>query len=95
MGKTAVFVLATLQQLEPIDGEVHVLVMCHTRELAYQIAREYERFAKYFPNVKIAEFYGGLPISKNIATLTENSPVRSSFQIDANIWQGLHGRQCF
>lgn len=31
MGKTAVFVIATLQQLEPVDGQVSVIVMCHTR----------------------------------------------------------------
>jgi superfamily II DNA/RNA helicase len=31
MGKTAVFVLSTLQQLEPVDGQVSVLVMCHAR----------------------------------------------------------------
>lgn len=31
MGKTAVFVIATLQQLEPVDGRVGVLVMCHAR----------------------------------------------------------------
>ena len=31
MGKTAVFVIATLQQLEPVDNQVSVLVMCHTR----------------------------------------------------------------
>jgi len=24
-------------------------VICHTRELAYQIKHEFERFAKYFP----------------------------------------------
>ncbi len=40
-GKTAVFVLATLQQLDPVNGEVSVLVLCHTRELAYQIRNEY------------------------------------------------------
>ena len=43
MGKTAVFVLATLQQLEPVDGQVGVIVLCHTRELAFQICKEYER----------------------------------------------------
>ena len=37
MGKTAVFVIATLQQLEPEDGRVAALVLCHTRELAYQV----------------------------------------------------------
>lgn len=31
MGKTAVFVIATLQQLEPMDCQVSVLVMCHAR----------------------------------------------------------------
>ena len=59
MGKTAVFVLATLHQLEPVDGEVSVLVLCHTRELAFQIKNEYTRFSKYLPNVKCEVFYGG------------------------------------
>ncbi|MFS7996901.1 putative RNA helicase [Helianthus anomalus] len=36
MGKTAVFVLSTLQQIEPVAGQVAALVLCHTRELAYQ-----------------------------------------------------------
>ena len=49
MGKTAVFVLATLHQIEPVDGEISVLVLCHTRELAYQIKGEYDRFSKYVP----------------------------------------------
>ena len=53
MGKTAVFVLATLQQIEPQDGQVSVLVMCHTRELAFQISKEYERFSKYMSGIKV------------------------------------------
>ncbi|CAG2062655.1 unnamed protein product, partial [Timema podura] len=53
MGKTAVFVLATLQQLEPTENVVYVLVMCHTRELAFQISKEYERFSKYMPTIKV------------------------------------------
>ena len=43
MGKTAVFVLATLQQMEPVDGQVSTIILCHTRELAFQISKEYER----------------------------------------------------
>ena len=72
-GKTAVFVLASLQQLEPVDGEVSVLVMCHTRELAFQIKNEYTRFAKYMPEVRIATFYGGTPVSKDIKLLRDKS----------------------
>jgi ATP-dependent RNA helicase UAP56/SUB2 len=39
MGKTAVFVLAVLQQLpkDIPEGKVDTLVLCHTRELAYQV----------------------------------------------------------
>lgn len=65
LGKTAVFVLSTLQQIEPVAGEVSVLVMCHTRELAYQIKNEYARFSKYMPEVKTEVFYGGVDIKKD------------------------------
>jgi superfamily II DNA/RNA helicase len=74
MGKTAVFVLATLQQLEAVDGQVGVLVMCHTRELAFQIAKEYERFSKHLSGVKVAVFFGGVPITKDKETLKSNCP---------------------
>ena len=59
MGKTAVFVLTTLNQLPPTSaGDVSVIVLCHTRELAYQIGNEFNRFAKYMPGVKCVR--GGL-----------------------------------
>jgi len=75
MGKTAVFVIATLQQLTPVDGEVSVLVMAHARELADQIADEYTRFATYFdPPLRVAKFYGGMPKKQDIKTLEENCP---------------------
>lgn len=74
MGKTAVFVLATLQQLEPVNGQVSVLVMCHTRELAFQISKEYERFSKYMSSVKIAVFFGGMQIQKDEQVLKNNCP---------------------
>lgn len=28
--------------------------MCHTRELAFQISKEYQRFSKYMPSVKVS-----------------------------------------
>lgn len=74
MGKTAVFVLATLQQLEPIDGQLSVLILCHTRELAFQISREYERFSKYMSAIKVSVFFGGVAITKDKETLKSNTP---------------------
>ena len=53
MGKTAVFVLTTLQQIDISEsGNVLVLCLCHTRELAHQINKEFERFSKYLPDVR-------------------------------------------
>lgn len=74
MGKTAVFVLATLQQLEPSENHVYVLVMCHTRELAFQISKEYERFSKYMAGVKVSVFFGGMPIQKDEEVLKTACP---------------------
>merc|ERR1739844_291120 len=74
MGKTAVFVLATLQQIEPVDGQVSVLVMCHTRELAFQISKEYERFSKFITGIKTGVFFGGLAIAKDEQVLKSNCP---------------------
>ncbi|KAH9419748.1 Spliceosome RNA helicase ddx39b [Dermatophagoides pteronyssinus] len=74
MGKTAVFVLATLQQLDPVDGQISVLVMCHTRELAFQISKEYERFSKYMPSIRVAVFFGGLTITNDEKVLRMNPP---------------------
>lgn len=64
-GKTAVFVLATLQQLDTSENKVSVIVLCHTRELAFQIKNEYSRFARYMPDVRTAVFYGGTPVQKD------------------------------
>lgn len=74
MGKTAVFVLATLHQLNPVAGEVHVVVLCHTRELAYQIQREYMRFSKYLPDVKSKVFYGGVNVKLDLDALAAEVP---------------------
>jgi len=69
-----VFVLATLQQLEMEDGVVNTLVMCHTRELAYQICQEFNRFKKYLPGVKVAVIYGGQPLREQRKMLKEECP---------------------
>ncbi|KAK9825382.1 hypothetical protein WJX81_007043 [Elliptochloris bilobata] len=73
MGKTAVFVLSVLQQLEPVENEVAALVLCHTRELAFQICHEFERFGVYM-KVKVANFFGGFPIKQQKEMLKTDCP---------------------
>ncbi|KAJ3187562.1 Suppressor of the cold-sensitive snRNP biogenesis mutant brr1-1 [Irineochytrium annulatum] len=75
MGKTAVFVLATLQQLETATTtEPAVIVLCHTRELAYQIKNEYGRFSRFMPDVKTTVLYGGTSIQQNKDALKTEKP---------------------
>jgi ATP-dependent RNA helicase UAP56/SUB2 len=74
MGKTAVFVIAVLQQLQAIKDQVQALVLCHTRELAFQICHEFVRFSKYLPDVKTAVFYGGISMQLNVQQLKNEVP---------------------
>ncbi|KAJ2488324.1 Suppressor of the cold-sensitive snRNP biogenesis mutant brr1-1 [Coemansia sp. RSA 2050] len=71
LGKTAVFVLATLNKIIPVPGTVSAIVLCHTRELAFQIKNEYTRFSKYLPNVKTEVFFGGVNIKHDQEILAD------------------------
>jgi len=60
MGKTAVFVLSILQQLPSKEATpISALILCHTRELAYQINKEIQRLGKYSLEITSRYFYGG------------------------------------
>jgi superfamily II DNA/RNA helicase len=77
MGKTAIFVLNTLHQMEDEPKPVSTLVLCHTRELAFQIKKEYDRFTQHFTGdkkVKVAVIYGGEPIQNHIKLLKSDAP---------------------
>ena len=83
MGKNAVFVLETLQQLDVDEGLSRVLVSCHTKELAFQISKKYEgfddepedeRFCKYMPSMKVSVFYEGVPLKNDIVTINNGKP---------------------
>ena len=74
MGKTAVFVLSTLHQLEAKEESVGALVLCHTRELAIQICNEFERFSRYLPDTKTKVFYVGVPVAEHKRILKSECP---------------------
>lgn len=48
--------------------------MCHTRELAFQISKEYERFSKYMPTIRVSVFFGGMSIANDEKALKGNTP---------------------
>jgi len=65
-----------LQQLDisTVGSNAACLVLCHTRELAYQICHEFDRFKKYLPQLKTAVFYGGIPVQKHVELLKNDPP---------------------
>ena len=75
MGKTAVFILTILNRILEgnIKGEGAVLVLANTRELAYQISKEFQNFSKGL-NIKIALIIGGEDLHAQLQTLKNEKP---------------------
>jgi len=69
MGKTAVFVLTTLHQLPEDPKPCSALILCHNRELAYQIKKEFQRFQTQMPDIRTEVIYGGVPLNEHITLL--------------------------
>ncbi len=72
-GKTAAFGLGVLNKLQVDAFRVQALVLCPTRELADQVARELRRLARSLPNIKILTLCGGAPMGGQLASL-QHSP---------------------
>jgi ATP-dependent RNA helicase UAP56/SUB2 len=75
MGKTAVFVLTTLNRLVEAKetAEVSCIVLAHTRELAFQIAKEFDRFSVNL-NYKTMAIIGGENLNDQMKKLKEEKP---------------------
>ena len=72
-GKTAAFGLGLLNKLDASLFRSQALVLCPTRELADQVAKEIRRLARGIANVKILTLCGGTPLGPQIASL-QHSP---------------------
>ncbi|TDS16216.1 DEAD/DEAH box helicase [Sphingobacterium paludis] len=65
-GKTAAFGLPLLELIDFTQKHPQALVLCPTRELCLQIAKDLEKFAKYIDNVNVVAVYGGANISDQL-----------------------------
>ena len=81
-GKTAAYGLALLSRIEPALTRVQALVLCPTRELADQIAKEIRRLARCLPNIKLTILSGGIDKRPQLASLAH----------DPHIVVGMAGR---
>ncbi|CAM3402395.1 DEAD/DEAH box helicase [Empedobacter stercoris] len=74
-GKTAAFGLPILNQLDNSSKSVQAIILCPTRELCLQIAKEIETFAADTRGVRVQAVYGGADIVKQIRGLKDNPQI--------------------
>jgi ATP-dependent RNA helicase DbpA len=74
-GKTAAFGLGLLQRLDARSSRVQALVICPTRELADQVAKEIRRLARGIANVKVVAISGGTAIGPQIGSLEHSAHI--------------------
>lgn len=74
-GKTAAFGLGLLQALNVKQYHVQALVLCPTRELADQVAKEIRKLARTLPNVKVLTLCGGMPFGPQLASLEHGAHI--------------------
>ncbi len=72
-GKTAAFALGLLQRLDAGRIATQALVLCPTRELADQVAKEIRRMAIAIANLKVSLLTGGIGLGPQLASL-EHAP---------------------
>ena len=74
-GKTAAFGLALLNKLDVKRFRIQSLVLCPTRELADQVAKELRKLARAIHNIKILTLCGGTPFGPQIGSLEHGAHV--------------------
>ncbi|TXR41339.1 ATP-dependent RNA helicase DbpA [Ectopseudomonas mendocina] len=74
-GKTAAFGIGLLHPLNPRYFGCQALVLCPTRELADQVAKEIRRLARAADNIKVLTLCGGVPFGPQIGSLEHGAHV--------------------
>ncbi len=74
-GKTAAFGLGLLNKLDVKRFRVQSLILCPTRELADQVAKEVRKLARGIHNIKVLTLCGGMPVGPQIGSLEHGAHI--------------------
>ena len=74
-GKTAAFGLGLLNKLNVKRFSIQALVLCPTRELADQVAKEIRRLGRAIDNIKVLTLCGGMPMGPQINSLEHGAHI--------------------
>jgi ATP-independent RNA helicase DbpA len=70
-GKTAAFALPILERMHIERRSIQALVLCPTRELCAQVAREIRKLGRRHPGLQVLTVSGGEPIHSQIRSLAK------------------------
>ncbi|MGL1931696.1 MAG: ATP-dependent RNA helicase DbpA [Desulfotalea sp.] len=74
-GKTAAFGIGIINKLKVENFRVQTLVLCPTRELADQVAKELRRIARAIHNIKILTLCGGVAFGPQYGSLLHGAHI--------------------
>ena len=74
-GKTAAFGLPLIQLTDLKSRATQGLVLCPTRELCMQVAKDLESFAKYIGEISVLAVYGGASIVQQMRDLRRGAQI--------------------
>lgn len=74
-GKTIAFGLPLLHKIDANKTCIQALILCPTRELGQQVAKQLFRFSKYSDKIFIESVYGGSQIDKQIFNLKRTTHI--------------------
>jgi len=74
-GKTAAFGLGLLDRLSVDRFRIQALVLCPTRELADQVAKEIRKLARSIHNIKVLTLCGGMPFGPQAGSLDHGAHI--------------------
>ncbi len=74
-GKTAAFGIGLLSKLDVKKFRVQSLVLCPTRELADQVAKELRRLARFAHNIKVLTLCGGTAFGPQLGSLRHGAHI--------------------
>lgn len=74
-GKTAAFSLPILDMIDETSRKIQLLVLCPTRELCLQIAKDIKNYSKYMKDIKTTAVYGGSSIMDQMRSLKDKPQI--------------------
>ncbi len=68
-GKTAAFGVPLIQLTDTKNKQTQGLILCPTRELCVQVAKDLDTYSRYVDNLRVLAVYGGTSIDQQIRSL--------------------------